>query len=176
VVRCILSVIMSAAPFSLLGLLCALSMPLFCAPLSVEKIDQIAIAGQIWSTVHYFHPWMAYKDLPWNSVLVDIVPGLLNCRSDRDCESVVADMLERLGDPATRVVVTRPPERAAYRSGGFISAELLDGDVLLVRSGILKSPSDDAWPKAVSLLGRAKSVLFDVRGQSTTVRPTLLQV
>ncbi len=133
------------------------------AAVNEQTARRLAAAGRIWSTIHYFHPWLAYKDLDWNRALVEAVPQLLSCEADAQCEAAIAGMLSQLGDPAT-TLERRTAAPAQSTPAGFVSAEITAGGVLVVRSGNPKRAQDDAWPAALALLPQARSVLFDLRG------------
>jgi C-terminal processing protease CtpA/Prc len=74
------------------------------------RIARLATLGRVWNAARFLHPWLAYRDIDWDSALVHAVP-LVNAARDTDAYlEAVQSMLDALGDPATRVIRARPNE------------------------------------------------------------------
>ena len=41
------------------------------------QTERLAKLCQLWGHVHFFHPWLAYKDLPWDSTFAEAVPHIV---------------------------------------------------------------------------------------------------
>jgi C-terminal processing protease CtpA/Prc len=101
----------AAAGLLLLGFL-SLS-PAIASPASgVERLSHLA---RLWGTVHYLHPWLAYKEIDWDAALVQAIPGVRAAQTPEQYAAAVQTMLGALGDPLTRVqpVRTEEPGRSA---------------------------------------------------------------
>ena len=38
------------------------------------RIERLAALGKLWGTIKYFHPYLAYKTINWDSALVQAIP------------------------------------------------------------------------------------------------------
>lgn len=74
-----------------------------------SPIDRIAKVGQLWGTVRYLHPYVAYRDVDWDAALLAALPKVRDARSRAEYSAAVQSMLATLEDPATRVLTDQPP-------------------------------------------------------------------
>jgi len=72
----------------------------FAAEPRVERLMKLA---EVWSTVRFGHPWLAYKDIDWDEPLAHAIPAVRAATSDEEFAKAVGAMLAELHDPATRV-------------------------------------------------------------------------
>ena len=78
------------------ALLVVFSRCAFTAELPSEQ-DRLIATGRLWVTVKYFHPYLAYrKDIDWDKILVDALPGIRAAKTDKEYSAAVGDMLKPL--------------------------------------------------------------------------------
>ena len=68
-----------------------------------SQVARLAALGKLWGTIKYFHPYTAYKEINWDSALVQAIPKVYNAESRHEYASAVQSMLEALQDPLTKV-------------------------------------------------------------------------
>ena len=79
--------------------------------LDATSTERLVSLCKVWGTVRYLHPYLAYKDIDWDAALVAALPKVEAARDDNGFRAAVQAMLDRLGDPSTRVARTasQPP-------------------------------------------------------------------
>ena len=45
--------------------------------LTKEQNNRLAQAGKLWGYIKYYHPYLQYKDISWDSAFTAIVPDIL---------------------------------------------------------------------------------------------------
>jgi C-terminal processing protease CtpA/Prc len=138
------------------------------APTSVERIAQV---GRLWGAVRYLHPWLAYRDIDWDSALVAALPRIRQAKSREEYAAAVRGMLAALGDPATQLEDDPPaaPESPpAQPAGGGKPPALVhpveEGIMLLDLPGALRaSPFVRPTPADFDAIAGAKAVILDLR-------------
>jgi C-terminal processing protease CtpA/Prc len=129
---------------------------------------------KVWGTVRYLHPYLAYKDIDWDAALISALPKVEAARDENEFRAAVQAMLDRLGDPGTRVArKVQPPTDQLGLAGKHDKDHPLFS---LVEDGILaihldRPPSLRKLMNAKtreSLLGavkKASGVVVDLRGE-----------
>ena len=122
----------------------------------------------MWGNVKYFHPYLQYKTINWDSSFVAAVPQVLNCRSAKEYEAVLQNMLSVLGDNATYASINNNPDTSIH----FINTEkgkaYIHDSILIMR--LNNKAAADAYNETVevtstasNLLGGVEAVMFDLR-------------
>ncbi len=73
------------------------------------RMERLISAGKLWGTLKYFHPYLAYKNIDWDSALIRTIPKINNAKTTDEYAKAVQEMLASLDDPVTRVL----PAKAA---------------------------------------------------------------
>ncbi|MFB3776403.1 MAG: S41 family peptidase [Bryobacteraceae bacterium] len=118
------------------------------AAVEAASVERLAALGKLWVSVKYFHPFLAYKDIDWDTALLAALPKAAAARSTAEYASAVQSMLDVLGDPATRVVGPTP-------GPGLVPPAANHDGVLVLPAASLRS--------AVPRIDAAKAVVFDLR-------------
>ena len=63
--------------------------------------SRLLATGKLWTTVKYFHPYLAYSDIDWDRALVDALPKIRSATTQAEYAAAIQSMLEALKDPAT---------------------------------------------------------------------------
>lgn len=127
-------------------------------------VARLAGLGRLWAAAKYFHPWLAWREVDWDAALVAAVPRVIAARDAGEYRAAVQQMLDALGDPATRVLVSPdapPPSPAplAHLTADAILVVTLN-PVTVPRGreeAPVLTPAIRNWPQA-------KAVVFDLRG------------
>jgi C-terminal processing protease CtpA/Prc len=127
--------------------------------------ERLAGLGRVWAAAHYFHPWLAWREVDWDAALVAAIPAVKAARDPDEYARAVQHMLDALDDPATRVIrrspATVPPPAPLAR--------LTDDRILIITLNPATyrdtgSPSVTLAP-ALAEWRKARGVVFDLRFQ-----------
>jgi C-terminal processing protease CtpA/Prc len=141
------------------------------------RTERLVRLCKVWGTVRYLHPHLAYKDVDWDAALVAALPKVEAARDDQEYGAAVQAMLDRLGDPATRVVRTAPGAQAEPRSNGRGEKQRplfswVEDDILTIHLDRSPSLSQLTDPKTreglLAALKKAFGVIVDLRGPDMT--------
>ena len=135
------------------------------------RLERLAALGRLWVSLKYFHPWLAYRSIDWDAALVAAVPRVSAARDRASYASAVQGMLDRLGDPVTKVHVGRAPTPAGSQGEPDPRAWWVRDSVLIVS---LRNPTDlNDFNRAIERLTAitdtvraARRVIFDLRAPS----------
>jgi hypothetical protein len=93
---------------------------------------------RFWNIINYFYPYKRLMDQPWDSVLVDFIPRVLENKSPLDYETTIAELSTRVPDSHGVVNGLRnlneslgtfaPPVRLASAGGKVAVTELIDAE------------------------------------------------
>lgn len=133
-----------------------------------QQIQRLARAGELWGQIKYFHPWLAYRPIAWDSAFVAAVPGILAANTDDEYAAVLQRMLAVLGDRATAVALHKPVAVPPALTNTERGRAYLEDSVLVVRLNS-KAIADD-WNEtdrvlrtAAQQVPKARAVVFDLR-------------
>jgi|GEM_PF-1528222 C-terminal processing protease CtpA/Prc len=124
---------------------------------SPDEIDRFASLGKLWGMLHYFHPNVLNGTVTTDSLIVPAARALAANPSAENYKQVVAAMLARTGDKATRLapatsrpvlLLTQPQKAAVHLLPGNMRYMALptdlDGEEELKKTGLM----DDSWQQA----------------------------
>lgn len=84
---------------------------MFAQQSSTEQ-DRLIAACKLWTTVKYFHPYLAYRNIDWDRALIDALPKIRSAPTAVDYAAALRTMLDALHDPATYITPgANPPEQ-----------------------------------------------------------------
>lgn len=69
-----------------------------------HQIHRLADAGKIYGHIKYFHPYLQYKNINWDSAFVASVPNILKASNKNEYEDALQEWLSVLNDPLTTVI------------------------------------------------------------------------
>ena len=72
--------------------------------LTTEQINRLADAGKLYGYVKYFHPFLQYKDINWDSSFAASVEGIIKANNKEEYGTVVQRLLSSLDDGLTTVI------------------------------------------------------------------------
>jgi len=88
------------------------------APLAPDsaRIERLSGICLLWGAVKYFHPYLAYSEIDWDSALAMTIPRVNSAVSAGEYASAADYMLGFLKDPVTRIIrEAEPPVRHSER-------------------------------------------------------------
>lgn len=146
--------------------------PLTGDALRLQRLEHLA---RLWGGVEHFHPYLAYREIDWDQALLEALPRVRAAESPEAYAAAVRAMLDRLGDPATRVR-SRPqaaPGGPASAPAATADAPPLfrweEGEVLVLDLRRLAGHSDGLtrlWEQTAALgkeVAKARAVVADLR-------------
>ncbi len=74
--------------------------------MSNSKLTRLIALGKLWANIDLFHPFLAYKNINWDSALASAIPKVEAAQSDSDYLNAVNFMLSHLNDDSTYAVET----------------------------------------------------------------------
>lgn len=74
--------------------------------LALDKtvIERLAGLCKLWGNVKYFHPFLAYKDIDWDTALVEAIPNVRAARTPAEYKGAIDSFIAVLGDPDTHTM------------------------------------------------------------------------
>jgi C-terminal processing protease CtpA/Prc len=92
-----------------------LSCPLtgFSQPLVLDSIqtERVAMTCQLWGHLKYFHPETGNNAVDWESAFADHIEEVIASKTGEEFGHAVQKMIDRLNDPATRVLMKKENDR-----------------------------------------------------------------
>lgn len=83
--------------------------------LSTQQIHQLALLGQVWGFLKYFHPAVAKGKYDWDEELFKKIPLVKNAKNRRELSTILLTWIDSLGDiPACSKCGTLPQNLITY--------------------------------------------------------------
>jgi C-terminal processing protease CtpA/Prc len=133
----------------------------------VARLERLA---RVWGETRYLHPYLAYREIDWDSALVEAIPRVRAARTDDDEVAAIGAMLAALGDPVTRVVPaaprTMPPATPPANKPAFT---WLEGSVLALHVNDPALELTGYWNRKRAFeaflpeIAKATAVILDLR-------------
>ncbi len=83
-------------------------------PLTSIQINRLADAGKVSGYIKYFHPFLQYKNINWDSAFAANVEGIINSKTKEEYAAVMRNMFLVLNDGLTTVAKV-PGEDSNYK-------------------------------------------------------------
>ncbi len=71
--------------------------------LNTEQMARLADVGKVYGYIKYFHPWLQYKDINWDSAFAANVEGIINAKNKQEYAAVIQKIFSSLNDGLTTV-------------------------------------------------------------------------
>ncbi len=137
-------------------------------PADSLRIERLVALGKLWNAVKFFHPSLAYRDIDWDAALVAAIPQVNAATSGEEYAAAVQLMLDKLNDPATRVM-PKASSAAIENSGARHPLSKFTADSLLlvtISNYSDLTDFDGAIAKMQAIgkeLAHARGIVFDLR-------------
>lgn len=155
------------------ALFCSLLAPAFSDAqtpvLNPQQTKRLADAGKLWGHIKYFHPYLQYKSIPWDSAFAAAVPDIVNATDKASYTAALQQWLSILKDPMTRVVPATPVGTAFSKTNP--SPTLVTKDSILYVT--IRNLKDlDNWMEAIETFQKIPKQLAQVQYLVFDLRPT----
>lgn len=136
-----------------------------------EQAQRLAELARIWGDIAFLHPYVWTRNVDWDAALIRALPKARAATNEDEFARVVDEMLSALHDPLTRVITRdaksdgKPPAPRAPQP----LVEWPRPGVLLLHVGTQASLAPPSIAKAKDEIGKAKSVIFDLRTSDASV-------
>lgn len=135
--------------------------------LTKEQTSRLAGAGRVYGYIKYFHPFLQYKDINWDSAFAANVEGIIKATNRNEYAAVMQRLLASLDDDLSTVTIL-PRSDSAYR---VIAATHVVRDSILYISMndapvyAYGNPEDtyDRVQLALQNTGKVRGIIFDMR-------------
>ena len=141
-------------------LLIVSSFPFAQQSLTNEQINRLADVGKVYGCVKYFHPFLQYKTLNWDSVFAANVEGIIGAKSKEEYGDVMQHMLSVLNDNLTCVVST---PRANNNDSVRTTSYKIKDSLLYININDITGGSYDKIGEACQNSDKVKGMIFDMR-------------
>jgi C-terminal processing protease CtpA/Prc len=81
--------------------------PVFCLSqprYTEEQMNRIADAGKVYGYIRYFHPYLQYRKINWDSAFAASVEGIIQARNKAEYFAIMQQLLSSLNDNLTTVL------------------------------------------------------------------------
>jgi hypothetical protein len=131
--------------------------------LTAEQINRLSDAGKLYGYVKYFHPFLQYKNINWDSAFAANVEGIINSTNANEYANALQKILSVLDDGTTRIA--RIPGTDDNYTAKELSYQVKDS-ILYVQMNDAPIPStayNGKFNEIISKLDKAKGAVFDLR-------------
>jgi C-terminal processing protease CtpA/Prc len=149
---------MRTPSFIILLLICTIC----CAQqtLTTEQINRLADAGKVYGYIKYFHPYLQYKTLNWDSVFAANVEGIIRAKNREEYAEAMQGMLSALNDDLTGVAnmhkgnPSHQPKPTAWH---------IKDSLLYISINDANDDSNGIVGQAFQNISKVKGVILDMR-------------
>lgn len=125
-----------------------------------EQFDRLADAGKVYGYIKYFHPYLQYKNINWDSVFAANVEGILQAENKEEYAAVMQRLLSPLNDNLT-TVVKMPKQSKDYDLQ--LTSFFIRDSLLYIKANDVNGSSWDTLMEAYGNISKVKGVIFDMR-------------
>ena len=129
-------------------------------PLITSQINRLADAGKVYGYIKYFHPWLQYKNINWDSAFAANVEGIINAKSKSEYANVMQKLFSCLNDNMTTVIDESQKEATYYLQP---TTYQITDSILYIN---INDVNDNTYGKLIEAYGRireVKGIVFDMR-------------
>lgn len=145
------------------------------SPDETTRIKRLADLCEIWGSIKYFHPVLAYRnDIDWDDALIKTIPKVRVAKTSAEYESALQSMLDVLGDPSTKIVKTPSETNTSLNQEvlKIVTIPIENGNLIIIKTGNYISLSRPEIRKKIADLlpeiPKAKAIVFDLRAPFPT--------
>jgi C-terminal processing protease CtpA/Prc len=146
-------------------------------PPTPSQVERLAGLAKLWGAIKFFHPYIAERDIDWDSALVQAIPKVESASSPEEYQRAIDYLLSFLHDPGTHIV-TKPaaadsnPPKSTGPSQPYV--RWTDDHIAIVVSNDFRqfaggfSKVDDI-KKTLGEASKGKGIVFDLRSHRRNV-------
>ena len=129
--------------------------------LTTVQINRLADAGKVYGYIKYFHPFLQYKNINWDSAFAANVEGIIYAKNKEEYAAVMQRMFSVLDDNLTTCTST-PKSDTVYKIQSTTYS--IKDSILYVNMN--DAPLDGTWSSLqveLKNISKVKGVIFDLR-------------
>lgn len=130
-------------------------------PLTTEQINRLADAGKIYGYVKYFHPFVQYKNINWDSAFAANVEGIIKAKDKDEYAQVLQNLFSCLDDGITTIVHV-PGEATTYKAQE-LSYQIKDSLLYIQMNDAPFMTTDERFYNAIQNIPKVKGAVIDMR-------------
>jgi len=137
-----------------------------------SRIDSIHVKRlssfcKLWGTLKYFHPYLAYRNLNWDSSFVACARDVESSTSSKDYQNAVQRLLMPLADPVTRILnfdsTSNPTEGDVTPRWRFTTDSILVVTIDRYSDLTDMNGAVDKCRSLVKIIPTSRGIVFDCR-------------
>ena len=133
------------------------------------QIERVAKLSELYGHIKFFHPYLGYKPINWDSAFAVAAPQVANAKTDDETVTAIRQLLRVLNDDATTVrQTTKPAATATTTPADSMQVYLTPDSTLVLKTNGYAGASDfeldiEKVGALAELLPKARAVLLDLR-------------
>jgi len=134
--------------------------------LTTEQINRLADAGKVYGYIKYFHPWLQYKTINWDSAFAANAEGIIEAKNETGYKLIMQKLLSSLNDGLTTVA------NFNGTSKDYNAQQLkyfLKDSILYIQMNDFTLKSEEELGKAFQELKNAKGAIIDLRSPANSM-------
>ncbi len=128
-------------------------------PLTKEQINRIADAGKVYGYIKYFHPFLQYKNINWDSTFAAHAERIVNASGKEEYAKAMQQLLAPINDDLTTVLNLNTQKNHLLHPTEYS----IKDSILYI---MLNDITDDSYNKvfeAMRQITMVKAIVFDMR-------------
>lgn len=128
-------------------------------PLTIEQINRLADAGKVYGYIKYFHPFLQYKNINWDSIFAANAESIINATNKEEYTKAMQQLLAPLNDDMTTVVNANTGNKYLLQP----TAYSINDSILYISLNDITDESYNKVQEALSKITEVKGIVFDMR-------------
>lgn len=134
-----------------------------------DQIERVAKLAELYGHVKFFHPYLGYKPINWDSAFAATAPLVANAKTDEETVTAIRQLLAVLNDAATTVQrTTKPAATTTVTPADSTQVYFTPDSTLVLKTNGYASASDyersiEKVGMLANLLPKARAVLLNLR-------------
>jgi C-terminal processing protease CtpA/Prc len=142
------------------------------------QVERLAGLAKLWGAIKFFHPYIAEKDIDWDSALIQTIPKVESASGPEEYRRAIEYLLSFLHDPGTYTITRPPTPRSSIpaASGGPAQPYVHwtdDRMAIVVANDFSQFVGNlsklDRLKKSMGEATNGKGIIFDLRGHRSEV-------
>jgi C-terminal processing protease CtpA/Prc len=129
--------------------------------LTKEQLNRLADAGKIYGYVKYFHPFLQYKNINWDSAFASNVEAIIKATNKFEYAAALQKMFSVLEDGLTTVAKI-PGDDSSYKEQP-LTYHVEDSILYMQMNDAPFMTTDEALSNALQKMASVKGAVFDLR-------------
>jgi len=133
------------------------------------QIERVARLSELYGHLKFFHPYLGYKHINWDSAFAQAAPRVAQAQTDAETVAAIGQLLAVLRDGTTTARLVAPPVKATPRAADSMRVYFAPDSVLVLQANNYAGAEDyegmiEKVGSFAAQLPKARAVLLDLRG------------